>query len=281
MTTEIDLATISPETIRAMSYNELIGVVRETNRTPGGNASVFHVANRTRLDSSSVVLDIGTSTGSTAIELARLTGCTVFGIDNNETSLAEAHRRADRLGLRRVFFQHQDATALDFADGTFDMVFCGNVTSLVSDADRAFAEYRRVLREGGYLAAIPMYYVEEPPEALVEKVRRAIQVPIVVTYRDEATSFFSHHSLDPYSEMAFAFDALTEQRVGEYVETMLVQPHLSALRETSSDALKELYGDYMQLFRENLSLMGFSILLARKSCFVEDEMLFTAHPMAP
>ena len=274
-----NLSALSPDDIYAMSYNELIGIVRETNRTPGGNLSVFHVSNRTRLDGTSVVLDIGTSTGSTAIELARLTGCTVFGIDKNETSLEEARRRAASLGLRRVHFQQQDATDLDFVGGTFDMVFCGNVTSLITNPERAFAEYLRVLREGGYLAAIPMYYLEEPSEELVEKVRHAIQVPIKVQYRSEATGFFSHESIELYSSTHFRFDALSEERVAGYVETMLAQPHLLALHPPARDALRDVYSEYMQLFRENLSLMGYTILIARKSAFVEDELLFTARPI--
>ena len=277
----MDLATLSPDDLRRMSYNELIGIVRETNRTPGGNASVFHVANRTHLGSDGVVLDIGTSTGSTAIELARLTGCTAFGIDTNATSLAEARRRTDRLGLRRAFFQRQDAASLDFPDNAFDLVFCGNVTALLDDPERAFREYRRVLREGGYLVAIPMYYVERPPESLVDRVRRAIQVQIQVRYREDATAFFSHPSLEPYSAERFRFHALSEQRVAAYVDAMLSQEHLSALSPASRKALEEVYSSCMQTFRENLSLMGFTILIARKSGFVEDEQLFTAYRVDP
>ena len=79
------------EQIRAMSYNELIGLVRETNRTPGGNRAIAAIARRLFVDARSTVLDIGTSTGSTALELTRLTGCAVVGIDKNE---AACRRRA-------------------------------------------------------------------------------------------------------------------------------------------------------------------------------------------
>lgn len=275
----INLSELRPEHIRAMSYNELIGVVRETNRTPGGNDSVHYVAARTGLNDRCIALDIGTSTGSTALELARLTGCTVFGIDTNENSLKEARRRASLLKQRRAFFQRQDATALDFADGTFDLVFCGNVISLIEGAEKAFAEFRRVLRTGGYLAAIPMYYVEEPPPDIIEKVRTAIQTPIKVRYRSAAVAFFEHEGLEPYAQRHYRFDRIDAKEVDEFVNLMLARTHLDALTTDSRAALHETYHENMMLFRDNLSYMGFTILLARKSSFIEDPMLFTAHSM--
>jgi SAM-dependent methyltransferase len=51
----------------------------------------------------------------------------------------------------RLEFRPGDATALDFADGSFDWVWCGDVLHHVQETPRALAEFARVLRPGGRL----------------------------------------------------------------------------------------------------------------------------------
>lgn len=270
----LSLGEISAEQIDRMSYNELVGLVRETNRPPGGNSSIQFVANRLHIGPQHAVLEIGTSTGTTAFELTRITGCTVIGIDLLAHSIAEAQRRADILGMVRVQFRIANAEALPFADRTFDMVFCGNVTSLITDGNKAFSEYRRVLKENGYIVAIPMYYLEAPSDELVSRVRAAIQVEIPVRYRHEATSFFYHQDLECYCTADFHFDQISDADVKDFCTAMLSQEHLKSLSVSAFKALERIYTEYMLLFRDNVAYMGYSVIILRKSAFQEDPELF-------
>jgi SAM-dependent methyltransferase len=49
----------------------------------------------------------------------------------------------------RLEFRAGDATALDFADASFDWVWCGDVLHHIQDTGRALAEFARVVRPGG------------------------------------------------------------------------------------------------------------------------------------
>lgn len=139
--------TPSKEEILKMDYNQLIGIVRETNRPPGGFKSILHIAQNTFITRETKVLEIGTSTGITAIELAKLTHCKITAIDINPVSIEEAKKRAVEEGVSEyINFEIQDATQLEYADNTFDLVFCGNVTSLISEREKALNEYLRVLK---------------------------------------------------------------------------------------------------------------------------------------
>lgn len=84
--------TPSKEEILKMDYNQLIGIVRETNRPPGGFKSILHIAQNTFITRETKVLEIGTSTGITAIELAKLTHCKITAIDINPVSIEEAKK---------------------------------------------------------------------------------------------------------------------------------------------------------------------------------------------
>lgn len=276
-TSPLDLRALSPEIIGAMSYNELIGLVRETNRAPGGSKAIVEVAHQCFLNPGKTVLEIGTSTGITAIELTQLTGCKVVGIDINENSLAEARARANHKKVGHLCtFQKDDATTLSFPDESFDVVFCGNVTSLVSNRSKALAEYARVLKPGGLLAAIPMYYIREPSPQLVSDVCKAIRVNITPQYRQDWENFFKISPFVTLSQSNFSFDDLPVATVNEFCRMILKRPHLQSLPADSQQALNKIYTEFMQLFRVNLAHMGFSTIILRKESPDIDAELFTS-----
>jgi ubiquinone/menaquinone biosynthesis C-methylase UbiE len=277
-TVQAELSSLTEADIGAMSYNDLIGLVQETNRLPGGRRSVHLIASRLMLHRESRVLEIGCATGSTAIELSRLAGCCPTAIDINSRSIAEARHRARKVGAD-VKFMVADATDVPLPDASFDVVICGNVTALVSDKLAMVAEYRRLLREGGVLVAAPMYYVRPPPKTLVERVRAAIRVNIPVLYRDDALRFFLALGFETYDLLDFEFDDVSQQRVDQVCDEVLAREHLRLLPTRTKRALDKTYSEYMALFRENMTLLGFTILFLRKTHFVEDSELFTAHPV--
>ncbi len=263
--------------IDSMDYNHLIGVVRETNRPPGGSRSIVQIAQNAFLTKDSHVLEIGTSTGITAVELAKLVGCRITAIDVNEESIAEARRRAEEAGVADLItFECKDATATGYPAESFDMVFCGNVTSLISERDKALAEYTRVLKEGGFIAAIPMYYIDEPSEKLVEDVSAAIQVDITPLYRDFWIDFFVGGERHENWVQDFRFDDISPEEVDRFVDDILRRPHLDELPTDARQLLDQRYREYMHLFRVNLAHMGFTTLLLRKEHEDVEPELFTS-----
>ncbi|MDX3772184.1 MULTISPECIES: class I SAM-dependent methyltransferase [unclassified Streptomyces] len=279
----MNLGDLTAQQIRSMNYNELISVVRETNRPPGGVRTISNLAARAHLGKDSHVLEIGTSTGITAIELARLVGCRVTAIDINERSIAEARRRAESLGVAHLItFEVNDATATGYPDDNFDMVFCGNVTSLIPDRAQALAEYSRVVKPGGFIAAIPMYYVKQPSEQLLADVTAAIQVTVEPLEESHWLDFFLGDGRVPFTQEQYTFDWISDEVVDSFVRDILARPHLDELSAEAREALVEQYAVYMRLFRDNLSEMGYTELLVR--CEVDElgePELFTASPVLP
>lgn len=272
--------TPSKEEILKMDYNQLIGIVRETNRPPGGFKSILHIAQNTFITRETKVLEIGTSTGITAIELAKLTHCKITAIDINPVSIEEAKKRAVEEGVSEyINFEIQDATQLEYADNTFDLVFCGNVTSLISEREKALNEYLRVLKPNGILAAIPMYYIETPSDDLIDRVRAAIQVNIIPWNRKFWFDFFVKEGFELLYYEDYKFNRIDESEVKEFSKELLEQPHLNELSKEAKECLHKKYTDYMLIFRENLSHMGYSIIYLRKTEFIKDRELFTSTPI--
>ena len=80
----------------------------------------------------------------------RLPDVEVVGIDYAEPMLAGAFKRF--AGKPNVRIEHADATALPFADASFDTINVANAIHCFPDVDGALRDIRRVLKPGGSMA---------------------------------------------------------------------------------------------------------------------------------
>lgn len=90
--------------------------------------------------------EIGVGTGRIAIPIAKR-GYSYTGIDISEKMLAELHRKLEGISHKLTAIKG-DATALEFADNSFDVGLTVHVFHLVSAWKQALAEIRRVLKPG-------------------------------------------------------------------------------------------------------------------------------------
>ena len=272
----MEIEKITPNEIIKMDYNQIIGLTKETNRPPGGRKTVFEIVNRTCIDRKSKVLEIGTSTGFTAIELSKLVKCKITSIDINEISLKEAEERAKQKGLDNITFLKADVNELPFDDSEFDLIIVGNVLSLMSNKEKAFKECRRVCKKTGFIVAVPMFYLKTPSEELIKNVSDAIQVNITPLYKQDWEGFFDLPDLEIYFAEDYKFDYIKDEVIEKFVKNIFGREHLKKLSKDAFDKLKQKYREYMFLFRENLSKMGFSIILLSNKIIWEDPELYTS-----
>jgi SAM-dependent methyltransferase len=101
------------------------------------------------------VLEIGCGLGTDLLRFARA-GAHVTGIDLTPRAVELTARRLELEGLRGDV-RTGDAESLDFADGTFDLVYSHGVLHHTPDTARAFAEVHRVLKPGG-MAIVMLYH---------------------------------------------------------------------------------------------------------------------------
>lgn len=110
------------------------------------------------------VLQIGSGAGFETEELARrYPGWRILATDL-DSGMVEAAE--DRVRATNVRFRMADATALDLADSSFDIVFAALVWHHVPDWRAATSEAGRVLRTGGKLVLldlVPPRRIARPP----------------------------------------------------------------------------------------------------------------------
>lgn len=103
------------------------------------------------------ILDIGTGPGLLALDLGSRVAPEghVTGIDVSPDmlALAEQHRHSSP-HADLITFRDGDATALPFADASFDALVSTQVFEYIQDVDRALAEAHRILRSSGRLLVL-------------------------------------------------------------------------------------------------------------------------------
>ena len=103
-----------------------------------------------RITSGMRVLDIGCGIGGSSRCIAAEADCTVIGIDLTEEFVEVARELTMRCGLDdRIEFHAVDALDMPFDAGSFDHVWCHNVTMNISDKAALIAEIGRVLKDEG------------------------------------------------------------------------------------------------------------------------------------
>ncbi len=272
---------ITKEDIEKMDYSQLVGLTKERNRPSGGIKTVHEVAVNSFVDSSKKMLEIGSNTGFTSVNMSLLTGCEVTGIDINSNSVEEACKYAkDNNVDDKVKFQVATTLELPYKDNTFDIVWASNVTSFVEDKKKAVEEYLRVLKCGGVIALIPIYYTKDVPTKIINDVSTAINSKIDITTKEMWVDLFEKNYKSCCLELFYESDfEYVDQKdnVDKFVKMTMNKEHLKDLESSAKEELHKRYFDMMSLFNENLKYCGYSILLFQKRNNKEETELFLSN----
>jgi ubiquinone/menaquinone biosynthesis C-methylase UbiE len=90
------------------------------------------------------IVDVGTGTGAGAFSLGqRFPDAEIVGVDLSAAMLEQARRNTPEELRRRISFEQADASALPFADGSFDLASHANMIPF-------FDEVARIVAPGGH-----------------------------------------------------------------------------------------------------------------------------------
>ena len=139
-----------PDRITTLFFELFSGLPRQgpgdATSTLRALALVPGVGPRTR------VLDIGCGAGGQTLTLARRSPARIVAIDNHPPFIDVLNREAGRLGIAdRLEARVADMRRLDFADGSFDLIWCEGAIYNVG-VEAGLRDWRRLLAPGGHVA---------------------------------------------------------------------------------------------------------------------------------
>lgn len=99
------------------------------------------------------ILDVGCGSGVPTIELAKLSGGRIIGIDTDQKELEKLDNRIRKEGFsNRVSTRNCSILDIDFPDETFDIIWAEGSLHIVG-FENGLKQLRRFLRKGGFLVA--------------------------------------------------------------------------------------------------------------------------------
>lgn len=150
---------------------------------------------RMAIEPGSRVLEVGVGTGINLALYPR--DCQVTGIDLSASMLDKARERTARKGLTNVRLFEMDATALQFADESFDIVYAPYVISVVPDPVAVAREMRRVCRTGGRIIILNHFRSSNPLVSRVERMISPLTVHAGFKSDLDLPAFLAQAQLDP------------------------------------------------------------------------------------
>jgi len=130
------------------------------------------------------VLEVAPGPGYLAIEIARLGGFQVAGLDISHTFVAIAAENARQAGVT-VEFRQGDVAEMPFANESFDLVVCQAAFKNFTLPRSALAEMHRVLRSGG--TAVIQDMSRDATHADIDREVKGMELGRISTFTTTAT----------------------------------------------------------------------------------------------
>jgi ubiquinone/menaquinone biosynthesis C-methylase UbiE len=263
---------IDAEKALSMSYVDLMALIKETNRPPGGKATIREITQICFISSSKKVLDVGCNTGFCTFELARLAKCHTVGIDINTKMISVArHLRRAEINKELIEFKVADAINMPFPDNYFDVVISGGSTAFIANKMRALYEYSRVTKPWGFICDVNFYYTRDPPMTLIRQLSNILGIKIKPWKKKEWLRLYEKSGLELFYVKDNKSRAVSDVKIRQYVSNLL--SNLDATENVKDIIRRRLISIY-RIFNENNKHLGYSIFVLRKRALKEDLYLF-------
>lgn len=138
---------------------------------PGGSETTRRLIEKANIGENSIVLDVASGTGETAVYIATNFGSSVIGIDLSRKMVDYANVFAKTAGLdQKISFILADAERMPLKDNFFDAAISECTLCLVPDMLRVLCEMRRVIKPGAKVVVSDIVLAEKLPVELANTV---------------------------------------------------------------------------------------------------------------
>ncbi|WP_406659727.1 class I SAM-dependent methyltransferase [Methanolobus sp. ZRKC3] len=231
--------------IEEMEYYDFMSYLGVPFFHIGGPGSTEELARSCHIKKDSIVLMVGCGSGFSACHLAKKIGCFVVGLDVASLPVENARKRAIEENVEELTeFITGDAYNIPFKEASFDVVITEFVSQFL-DKNRAFSEFIRVLKAGGFAGINEMYRddaMEPRPKAKID------EAEIIFA---EVTGFsFKMHTPDEWHRF-FKHAGFTDIRINK---------HRPFLKMKDSIASVKAMGGFVKIAGITLRMLRYMIL---------------------
>lgn len=125
------------------------------------------------------ILDVATGTGDIAINLSKIKGSKIEGVDVSGNMLKIARKKIDELKIDNIVLKTCEAENLVFEDNHFDIVSIGYGVRNFSNLEKGLSESYRVLKKDGKLIILETSIPENLIIKFFYNIITSIYIPLI------------------------------------------------------------------------------------------------------
>lgn len=232
----------------------------------GGKKGTDWLLKHVELNSQSNVLVVACNQGATMLQIAQTYGCSVIGIDNNQSIVNQANKQFKKHHLDHLLMaQLGNAIHLPFENNTFDVIINESMLTMVPNINKQLIlkEYTRLLKPKGKLLTHDIYLTssnESINREMTQRLRHAINL-----------------SVSPLNELEWVtlledFDFIVEYSTGKitlssFKELLKDEGLLGTLNIIQNGLKKENRVDFLKMikfFNLNQQHLGYIVISSAK-----------------
>ncbi|BDZ70475.1 class I SAM-dependent methyltransferase [Methanobacterium petrolearium] len=136
------------------------------------------------------ILDIGCGTGLPTLELARMSGGEVIGIDIDQDSLDILKEKIEKMGLeKQIETINCSLFDLPFPDESFDMIWSEGSIFIIG-FKRGLKEWKPLLKDQGFLVVHDQYHDHAKKLEIIEKCGYKLLNSFLITHQTWKLDFY-------------------------------------------------------------------------------------------
>ncbi len=257
----------SVKRIKELKYVELMALVENVNRPPGGRRVITKIVRLLRISKDWFVLDVGSNTGYVSFEIWNQAEPSIIGIDISEEMIKSAYQKREQYAPNSgVVFLKMDALNMSFGNNTFDLVISGGSTPFTGNITKALQEYVRVTKHWKFIADINFFFHTPPPTNLIKHLSKTIETKIETwDFNWWYKKYTTIEGTEIYHIEKGIMEPVTKKEIDEYVEYLLKPYKESKAKVALRKRLMEIY----TLFNEVHKYLGYGAFILRKRPFKE------------
>jgi demethylmenaquinone methyltransferase/2-methoxy-6-polyprenyl-1,4-benzoquinol methylase len=137
------------------------------------------IAEIAKYSSPEKILDVATGTGDIAINLSKIKGSKIEGVDVSGNMLKIARKKIDELKIDNIVLKTCEAENLVFEDNHFDIVSIGYGVRNFSNLEKGLSESYRVLKKDGKLIILETSIPENLIIKFLYTIITSIYIPLI------------------------------------------------------------------------------------------------------
>ena len=137
------------------------------------------IAEIAKYSSPEKILDVATGTGDIAINLSKIKGSKIEGVDVSGNMLKIARKKIDELKIDNIVLKTCEAENLVFEDNHFDIVSIGYGVRNFSNLEKGLSESYRVLKKDGKLIILETSIPENLIIKFLYSIITSIYIPLI------------------------------------------------------------------------------------------------------